>query len=175
MLQGDTDYIKYGDLIASSLDTYQYSDIETGLARLKNPKTIVHSSDATLRGFHQQSPAKFPSIKTFGQTSTFYFYLIFTKNSPLAPMFLQESRLTWERGEHQRLEQFWKGRDISKLQKSELDTTVLSAGQMFLAFCTLLSTFLLCLTCLGFEKMLHKCKQQNPVTQFKMAWMKETP
>ena len=152
MKQGDLDYIKYVKLWKESPNKYKVKSIEKGLELIKNDRTILHVSDAMLRGANRKNPSTFPYVKTLSvSTSDNFDNLMFTKNSPLVPVFSKGARKTFERGQHERITKLWQGQEISALSKSSVDTMILTSGQVFLVFGVLMLSLLSSLVCLLFE------------------------
>ncbi len=160
-LKGDTDYANYWSLLEEDREKYQVPNIEEGLKRLSNDKTVLHSTTIMLRGSYRNQPKNFPPIKTFGATESSYNCLIFTKNSPLVPIFKRASANFFERGQYERLALLWYGQNIPKKQSHILDTLVLSYGQVFLIFAILMASLGASgLTLIG-EKVVHQIQNQR--------------
>ena len=101
-----------------------------------------------MRGANKKDPKSIPNIKIFGASKNIYFGLVFTRNSPLIPMFKKATSRTLENGVYKRISFQWQGDKINT--QTAVDTMVLSNGQMFIAFVFMavflfLSFFTLCL------------------------------
>ena len=84
----------------------------------------------------------FQRIKTFGASGKLITGWIFTKNSPLVPLFKQTAMKMFENGEFARVHLKWKGPDIASGKRTdELETEVLGIGQLVLPF-TIFGLFL---------------------------------
>ena len=163
ILQGDLDYVKYVELWKKDPDKYNVKAIEEGLELIKNDQTILHTSDAMLRGAQRRNPSTFPNVKTFEASSTTYSYLIFTKNSPLVPVFSKASLKSFERGQYERVSRYWQGQEISVSSKNSMDTLVLTIGQVFLIFGVLMLSLLSSLVCLVLEIIFFHYKHSLPI------------
>ena len=73
------------------------------------------------------NPKAIPPIKTFGKTRSSYYNIIFTKNSPLIPLFLKAATKTFESGKYDRISVKWRGSGI--IQEGNR-WSVLSHGQV---------------------------------------------
>ena len=107
-----------------------------------------------MRGANKKDPKSIPNIKIFGASKNIYFGLVFTRNSPLIPMFKKATSRTLENGVYKRISFQWQGDKINT--QTAVDTMVLSIGQMFIAFVFMLlflfmSLFTLCLECIYFK------------------------
>lgn len=149
--------MKYEKLLEKNLDKYRAANIEEGLERIQTlDRTILHTSDAALRGAHTRNPSSFPAIKTFGASSTSYSYIVLTENSPLMPIFMQAITKSFETGQYDRIARFWQGQKISDLNQNFVDTMVLTTGQMFLSFGILFMALGSALLCFIIEILYHK-------------------
>ena len=158
--QGDADYIKYVKLLEENPRKYVVKSIEIGLELIKNDQTILHTTDAKIRAANQRNPSTFPYIKTIpGQATTSFSNLIFTKNSPLVPVFSKASIKTFEQGQYERIASSWQGQEISALSKNSVDTMILTSGQIFLIFGVLMLSLMSSLVCLLLEIIFFKCKK----------------
>ena len=48
--QGDQDFVKYDQLLQENTPKYKAANIEEGLQRVFEDRTVLHTSDAALRG-----------------------------------------------------------------------------------------------------------------------------
>ena len=158
--QGDLDYMNYVKLWEKDPERFNVKTIERGLELIKNDQTILLTSDAMLRGAHRRNPTSFPNVKTFAASSTSFSYLIFTKNSPLVPVFSKASMKSFERGQYERVSEYWQGQEISASSKNSMDTMVLTIGQVFLIFGVLMLSLLSSLVCLVLEIIFSRYKVQ---------------
>ena len=112
------------------------ADLSAGINEIKKGQTILLAADSTLRAEFKENPKSFPNVKTFGTAKPIYKSLMFTKNSPLLPMFRQAITQMIESGQYSRVDLKWKGAKIP--QEGAAETMILSAGQIFLVFAFLL-------------------------------------
>ena len=109
------------------------------------------------------NPKAMPPIKTFGATRSSYYNLIFTKNSPLVPLFSKATTKTFETGQYDRISMQWRGSDVVQESKS---WTVLSHGQVAFNYMLLMcmigySLVILILECIYFYQL--KQKMLSPI------------
>ena len=168
ILQGDMDYVKYVELWEKDPHKYNVKTIEKGLELIKNDRTILYTSDAFLRGANRRNPSNFPYVKTLSAGTSSFTNLIFTKNSPLVPVFSKASIKTFEQGQYERITRFWQGQEISALSKNSVDTMILTSGQVFLIFGVLMLSLMSSLVCLlleiiffRYKRFMVKCVKMN--------------
>ena len=151
--QGDMDYMRYvKQWEEEGSEKFRIASMEKGLELIKNDQTILHTSDAMLREANRNNPSSFPYVKTISAAlSNSYTHSIFTKNSPLVPVFYKASIKTFEQGQYERITRFWQGQEISVLSKNSVDTMILTGGQVFLIFGVLMLSLLSSFICLFFE------------------------
>ena len=143
-------YVKQWDEEGS--EKFRIASMEKGLELIKNDQTILHTSDALLREANRNNPSSFPYVKTISAAlSNSYTHIIFTKNSPLVPVFYKASIKTFEQGQYERITRFWQGQEISVLSKNSVDTMILTGGQVFLIFGVLMLSLLSSIICLILE------------------------
>ena len=133
--------------------------MENGLELIKNDRTILHTTDAKIRAANQRNPSTFPYVKTLSAATTSFSNLIFTKNSPLVPVFSKASLKTFEQGQNKRITSSWQGQEISALSKNSVDTMILTSGQVFLIFGVLMLSLMSSLVCLILEIIFFKYKR----------------
>ena len=138
---------------------YEVQSIEEGLKKLSEPRTIFHVVGGMLKGYYKENHKTFPELTIFGATKMKFTNLIFTKNSPLKPIFQKALAKTFERGQHERLVLEWEGRNVPSRQGSE--TMILSAGQVFLIFGILSLAMLASLICLVLELLHHRLSKRG--------------
>ena len=144
-------YVKQWDEEGS--EKFRIASMEKGLELIKNDQTILHTSDAMLREANRNNPSSFPYVKTISAAlSNSYTHSIFTKNSPLVPVFYKASIKTFEQGQYERITRFWQGQEIS------VDTMILTGGQVFLIFGVLMLSLMSSFICLFFEIVFFKYK-----------------
>ena len=110
-----------------------------------------------VRSTYKANPNTVPSVKIFGAGKDAYFGPLFTRNSPLIPMFKKAAAKTLENGVYKRSSFRWVGSEM----KSEVavDTMVLSVGQTFIAFVFIVLFVFLSLITLFMECLYNKLKE----------------
>ena len=162
-LLGDPDYAKYWQEVEKAKHLYLVPDLMTGIKSLnQGGRIILHALDGMLRAAYKDKPHNFPNgMKTIGGTRLKYFPMIFTKNSPLTPMFKNGVIRSFEKGQYDRLSILWQGHaNIIKSDSNNvglgIDTMVLSAGQVFLIFGLLTALIVLAFFVLICELIVHR-------------------
>ena len=130
-------------------EEHAMSDLSAGLNEIKKGQTVLLTADSKMRGEFMENPKSFPTIKTFGTAKSVYKSLMFTKNSPLLPMFRRASFQLIESGQYSRIDLKWKGSKIP--EEGAAETMILTAGQAFLVFAFLLFFLGTSLILLGIE------------------------
>ena len=109
------------------------ANVQEGLKELEKGQTIMLTPKDLLKVSLNQDPNSFQGIRTFGDMEFHLLGWIFTKNSPLVPLFKQAAMKMFENGEFRRVQLKWKGPDtVSKGTTDEIE--ILSIGQLFLPF-----------------------------------------
>ena len=99
---------------------------------LEGENTVTYVMESNLRAVNKADPKSLPNIKTFGEGKYEYWGLLFTRNSPLLPMFRKATPKTFENGIYKKSSIKWLGGEIKSQAAGE--TMVLSMGQTFIAF-----------------------------------------
>ena len=102
------------------------ANVQEGLKQLEKGHTIMFSYEDQLKE-HLNSQRR-----TFGAVDL-YTGWIFTKNSPLVPLFKQAALRMLENGEFRRVQSKWNGLDIISREISD-ELEILSIGQLVLPF-----------------------------------------
>ena len=137
--------------VESNPDEYLWSNIYDGLQRLEEANTVTYAPESLIRGVNKAGQIDMSNVKTFGQEKYQYWGLLFTRNSPLLPMFRKATSKTFEYGIFKRSYAKWLGDEIKS--QGTVGTITLSMGQTFIAFIFIvlfifLSLFTLFLECL---------------------------
>ena len=137
MFQGDPDYVKFWSAVKSDggYEKHVMPNIKAGFEELKKGQTVLFSVLDVLRGAYQEDPKSMQGIKLFGVSRSEYFNLIFTKNSPLVPLFNQATTRLFENGQFLRTDFKWKGNKIK--DEGAVDILILTSGQVFLIYAIL--------------------------------------
>ena len=139
--QGDADYIKFWNHVQQEggYEKHTMASLTAAIKEIKKGQTVFLTNDSQLRGKYKENPKSFPTIKTFGTAKSIYKSLMFTKNSPLLPMFRRAVTQLIESGQYSRIDLKWKGYKIP--EEGAAETMILTAGQAFLVFAFLLFFF----------------------------------
>ena len=100
---------------------------------MEQGKTIMFTDEKLLKESFNQDPNNSPQrIRTFGAQKNPLGW-IFTKNSPLVPLFKQTTMKMVENGEFSRVQLKWHGPDIVSEDGAD-EIEILSIGQLVLPF-----------------------------------------
>ena len=109
------------------------ANVHEGLKELGKGQTIMLADEDLLKVALNQDPNSFQGIRTFGDMEFHLLGWIFTKNSPLVPLFKQAVMKILENGEFRRVQLKWKGSDVVSRERTD-ELEVLSIGQLVLPF-----------------------------------------
>ena len=108
-------------------------NVQDGLKEMEKGKTIMFTDENLLKGsFNQDTNSFSQRIRTFGAQKSPLGW-IFTKNSPLVPLFKQTTMKMVENGEFRRVQLKWHGPDIVSEDGAD-EIEILSIGQLVLPF-----------------------------------------
>ena len=114
-------------------EDYAMADISAGIKEItRKSQTILMADESLVKGEYIENPKSFPAIKTFGGAKPYYGCFIFTKNSPLLPMFRRAATQLIESGQYLRIDSKWKGSKIP--EAGAVEKLILTVGQTFLVF-----------------------------------------
>ena len=149
--QGDPDYLKYWNHIQleGRYEEHVLADITAAFNEIRKSQTILFIDESILKGEFIENPESFPDIKLFGGGKPFYGCFLFTKNSPLLPMFRHASTQLIESGQYLRIDSKWKGSKIP--EAGAVEKLILTVGQTFLVFVFFLFFLGITLILLGME------------------------
>ena len=135
MFQGDIDYVNFWRAVESEegFKKHVMANVQDGLKELEKGQTIMFTDKDILTASFNQDPKNFQRIKTFGASRKLITGWIFTKNSPLVPLFKQSSLKMFENGEFRRAQLKWKGPDIISEERTD-ESEILNIGQLVLPF-----------------------------------------
>ena len=84
---GDPDYSKFWDRVQTAPEETVVADVKEGINNTINDLSVFHALETMLKKhFLEDPPSK--TIKLFGRGGSVNYAIIFTKNSPLKPIFL---------------------------------------------------------------------------------------
>ena len=108
-------------------------NVQEGLKEMEKGKTIMFTDEKLLKESFNQDPNNSPQrIRTFGAQKNPLGW-IFTKNSPLVPLFKQTTMKMVENGEFRRVQLKWHGPNIVSEDGAD-EIEILSIGQLVLPF-----------------------------------------
>jgi hypothetical protein len=91
-----------------------------GLKLMKDENVVVHINEGILKAEFHFDPGIIQSIAVIERHPLTWACVIFPKNSPLAPLFNQATKLLREGGVVQRLQADWEGKEIPKAGGAEV-------------------------------------------------------
>ena len=129
MFQGDIDYVNFWRAVESEegFKKHVMANVQDGLNELQKGQTIMFTDNDQLTASFNQDPNSSRRIRTFG-AQEIHLGWIFTKNSPLVPLFKQAALQMLENGEFRRVQLKWKGPDIISEEGAD-ELEILSIGQ----------------------------------------------
>ena len=131
-----------------------------GLARIEEQQTIMHIQTGILKGYFKQNPYHVQRLDIFSIMEKTFTTIIFTKNSPLAPLFSRLRNLLRNRiyvelciyfraserirdsGMQSFLSRQWEGDDIDESWPTETET--IGIGQVILVVIVLCVGYVAC-------------------------------
>ena len=135
--------------MVKSPSEYKFSNFKDGYKRLKQGKVVMRVEEGSLRYSNNEDPKSTPNIKMFGIEKYRYPGNLFTKNSPLVPIFKKAATNAFGKGYYTKIVAKWMGGKIKSQRQTE--TMVLSIGQMFLSFIFIVSSLLISFICFTIE------------------------
>ena len=119
-----------------------YDSVENGLSKIKFDNTVMFVEYGVLKGYLRNNPSHLQHLEVFHTTKSGYAHLLFTKNSPLIPGFKKAVSFYRESGAEYILHKRWMGDDINGGLGA--NKTVLTPGQVIMAFVLMSITILVC-------------------------------
>ena len=159
VLQGDADYINFWQRYIDSPESSMYEDNEEALQHITNGKCVISSAENQFLGY-LKSNAIHEKLHIFGHGRWKFDNLMFHLNSPLVPMFKLGVGHFREQGIESQLYFKWIGVGYNEAS-SLLSMTVLSPGQVVMAFTFMMSIYMLSLLVLGLEVLAREIKPGN--------------
>ena len=153
-MQGEPEYVKYWNEVQSNPELYKVKTIGEALDQLKkSPKTIYVSTLLKMSSYYQ-THYNLPGLKVITEPLVRTSGLIFTKNSPLAPMFQKFGLQCINNGLRDRLIVKWFGKKLPNIPRKE--KTVLSLSHTFLSFMFVAVSFFVSFIVFVFECVYKK-------------------
>ena len=148
---GDPDYKEYWDRVQTDPDHYKFKTEDEAMEEVLKGN-IVFIDEYKVISYFKQHPELAGKITLFGRSHFSTKQLMFSYNSPLAPIFRQGFLRLSEIGIFDKLDHDWIG-DLHTSSKSTTVLTVLSAGQVVLIFIITLIIFGAVLITLALEML----------------------
>ena len=136
---GDPLYSEFWERVTSNWEEYTYQNLEEGLNLIKNERAVIHVGEGTLKSYFKNNPFHQQKLKVFAKSQPQPAGLIVELNSPLTPILRASSTALAETGIKYALLKEWEGASIP--QNADVETMVLSNGQVILVFLVILSFF----------------------------------
>ena len=154
--------MKYWNSVQANRKLHVVNSVQEGFKKLEIGQTIFHIQSGVLKGAMKQSPHLVPNMQTFGGTKPTYYCALFTKNSPLVPLFMKAAIETFENGQYDHISQKWQGADIKSSEVGDfLNSYTLTVGQVFLIFAILSAMITGSFFCLICECFYFKILKKN--------------
>jgi hypothetical protein len=129
--QGDPDYSNFLSRIQNQPGETVAPNIDIGLENMKNDRTVFHVQYGLLTSVFKADPFKSQNIETFGKGPFEFYNIIFTKNSPLTPMFWLASRELMQFGVLGRLLANWQGKSIPQTHTVDKQVIMFHGGHLY--------------------------------------------
>ena len=138
-------------------DQYKFPTIPEALRELQNnPKTIYFSHFLKISAFYENvMDNNLPGLKSIKETLPICKGIIFTKNSPLAPIFRQFSQKISDNGILTKISKKWFGNGLPKVKNQ---TNVISFSHTSICFLVLCFAMIFSIITLTIEFVFHYCK-----------------
>ena len=159
VLQGDADYMNFWQRCIDNPEATMYKSDKEALQHITNGKCVISSAENQFLGY-LKSNAISEKLHIFGHGRWKYDNLMFHLNSPLVPMFKLGVGHFREKGIESQLYFKWIGVGYNE-GSSLLGMTVLTPGQVVMAFTFIMSIYMLSLLVLGIEVLTRKIKPGN--------------
>ena len=153
--QGDIDYVKFWKRVQENPEETLFDSVEEGMNKIYSGQFVIYLDRGQILGYIKANPDRNQRLKVFGCGQPYSTSVILPKNSPLKPILEFSARKLWESGTYEILIKNWFGE--TKYQSGGLSTTVLSGGQVILAFVILLSCLSLTIFTFILEVLYSKC------------------
>ena len=149
VLQGDADYAAYWQRHLSDPEGTTYTSEKEAIQHLASGRYVISSDENQFLGYLRSNPTG-EKLHFFGHGRWHYPCLMFHLNSPLVPMFNRGVGHFREKGLESQLYLKWIGVGYND-GPSLLSMTVLTPGQVVMAFTFIMSIYMLSLIVLGAE------------------------
>ena len=116
---------------------------------MKNERAVIHIGEGRLMSYFKTNPFHQQKLKVFARSRPQPQGIIVQHNSPLKPILQAAANALTEAGIRAALLKDWEG--VSIPQNAEVETMVLTTGQVILVFLVILATFGCCVLILFCE------------------------
>ena len=157
---GDPLYSEFWERVTSNREAHTFQNLEEGLSLIKNERTVIHIAEGALKQYFKDNPYHQQKLKVFSKMPPKAGAIIVTPNSPLKPILQAAFNSLTESGIKDALLAEWEGSSIP--QNDEVETMVLTNGQMILVFLFILFFFGWSILILFFEISLQITRKQEP-------------
>ena len=148
---GDKDYQRYAPLMEADPEKFMFKTVEEGIGRIKSGKFAILELEKALQEYYKENPFDIRPNLIQSHKSHVRDNMIFTKNSPLNPLFAAGHLQLLDSGITEILEETWMGKELIKEQPQSLVTTVLNLGQTMVTFIILAAAIILSISILLIE------------------------
>ena len=136
---GDPLYSEFWERLTSNREEYTFQNLEEGLSLIKNERTVIYIGEGALKQYFKNNPYHQQRLKVFSRMPPEAGAIIVQLNSPLKPILQAAFNSLTEAGIKDALLEEWQGSSIP--QNDEVETMVLTTGQMILGFLVILFFF----------------------------------
>ena len=159
---GDPLYSEFWERVTSNPEEHTFQNLEEGLSLIKNERTVIHIGEGELKQYFKNKPYHQQKLKNFSRVPPQAGGIIVQLNSPLKPILQAAFNSLTEAGIKDALLEEWEGSSIP--QNDEVETMVLTNGQMILVFLVILF-FFGCSILILFCEITHKFFADNKKTR----------
>ena len=157
---GDPLYSEFWKRVTIRREEQTFQNLEEGLNMIKKDRVVIHIGEGRLISYFEANPFHQQRLKVFARSRPQPQGLIVQLNSPLKPILQAASNALTEAGIKDALLKEWEGASIP--QNEEVETMVLTNGQVILSFLFILAIFgcsILILFCEISHKMVTNSKK----------------
>ena len=152
---GNPLYSEFWERVVNMPDEHIFQNLEEGLNLIENDRVVIHIGEGALKSYFKNNPYHQQRLKVFAKSQPQPAGIIVELNSPLKPILRAASTALTEAGIKDVLIKEWEGASIP--QNDEVETTVLTNGQVILVFLIILATFGCSILILFCEISYKKC------------------
>ena len=136
---GDYLYSEFWERVTNFREQHVFQNLEEGLNLMKNERAVIHIGEGRLTSYFKTNPFHQQKLKVFARSRPQPQGIIVQHNSPLKPILQAAANALTEAGITDALLKDWEG--VSIPQNAEVETMVLTSGQVILVFLVILATF----------------------------------